>query len=114
MHEILRYQNPLETPKEPPDENFPGDKKFSTFFRKIPLWLNKIFAPDKWAAPEISETPETSRGKKMVPFLFFRYCETKRSRFFFGYALDGLPKLCARHMSTFAFDSFSACFSFRP
>ena len=109
MHEIFRYHKPLETPKEPPDENFPvGDKNLSTFFREIPLWLNKTFAPEKWAAPQISETPETSRDMKMVPSNFSLLWDKTFSTFFV-IPSNGLPKPYARQMSTFDFDSLLAC-----
>ena len=81
---VFRYQKLSETTKDPPQEVFHGDRKFSTFFCNTTFYISpKFLQPTNVQHQKFSETPETSKNTKRAPSLNFRYYETKIFRQFF-------------------------------
>ena len=87
---VFRYQKHSETPKEPLNETFLGDKKFPRIFCDTPLYdVTKFLHSTNEQHQKILGTPQTSRDTKM-PLKNFWYTESKSFWHFLMMSSDDL------------------------
>ena len=109
---VLWYHKLSETAKGPLMELF-ETKVWDMYLWYPPRCFFKIFAPDRWAAPETSRKKEICTNPRRTLLLFFRYCDTKSFVIFCWYPPMVHQSFGARQMSSLDFDLFSACCSLR-